>query len=333
VAKITRQPASISHSRAVLIIALVATIWGFGFPATRIVLDGGLSVGALMGLRFPLAGLVMFAIIRAEGIRINRRGVLDGIWLGLVLVAVFWLQTDGMRFTTTAKAGFITGLYVLFTPLVAVVIGQRVKLASALGALIAVYGMYLLVHLPGGGWSGHTPWGVFKEMNRGDVEILLCAILCGIHIVMMGAFTRRCEGVAAGGLAGDGLRRSVGRGHRVSALAVRISECLRGPVALAGCVRGTLPGARVHGLCFLGTGDRADPTRANRVGGAVQPGTGGGGRAQRGLAEGTDVGASGCRRRADRGGHGRGRGTALHVPRDHGARYQAVTNSQPSAFS
>ena len=30
-------------------------------------------------------------------------------------------------------------------------------------------------------------------MNRGDVEILLCAILCGVHIVMMGAFTRRSE--------------------------------------------------------------------------------------------------------------------------------------------
>jgi drug/metabolite transporter (DMT)-like permease len=178
------QSASISHARAVLIIALVATIWGFGFPATRIVLDGGLSVGALMGLRFPLAGLVMFIIIRAKGIPIVRRGVLDGIWLGLVLVVVFWLQTDGMRFTTTAKAGFITGLYVLFTPLIAVAIGQRVKLASALGALGAVYGMYLLVHLRGAWWSG---W------NRGDVEILLCAILCGVHIVMMGAFTRRSE--------------------------------------------------------------------------------------------------------------------------------------------
>ena len=178
------QSASISHRTAVLIIALVATIWGFGFPATRIVLDGGLSVGALMGLRFPLAGLVMFAIIRSKGIPINRRGVVDGIWLGLVLVVVFWLQTDGMRFTTTAKAGFITGLYVLFTPLIAVAIGQRVKLASALGALIAVYGMYLLVHLRGAWWSG---W------NRGDVEILLCAILCGVHIVMMGAFTRRSE--------------------------------------------------------------------------------------------------------------------------------------------
>jgi drug/metabolite transporter (DMT)-like permease len=184
------QPA-ISHARAVLIIALVATVWGFGFPMTRIVLDGGLSVGAQMGLRFPLAGLLMFAIVRAKAIPIPRRGVLDGIWLGLVLVVIFWLQSDGMRFTTTAKAGFITGLYVLFTPLVAVVIGQRVKLASAVGAVIAVYGMYLLVHLPGGGWGG--PWAVFREMNRGDIEILLCALLCGVHIVMMGAFTRRSE--------------------------------------------------------------------------------------------------------------------------------------------
>jgi drug/metabolite transporter (DMT)-like permease len=179
-----RPQSAISHRTAVLIIASVAGVWGLGFPMTRIVLDGGLSVGALMGLRFPLAGLLLFAILRAKGIPIVRRGVVDGIWLGLVLVLVFWLQSDGMRFTTTAKSGFITGLYVLFTPLVAVAIGQRVKLASALGAVIATYGLYLLVHLPGGWWTG---W------NRGDVEILLCALLCGVHIVMMGAFARRSE--------------------------------------------------------------------------------------------------------------------------------------------
>jgi drug/metabolite transporter (DMT)-like permease len=184
---------AISHRTAVVIIASVATVWGFGFPMTRIVLDGGLSVGALMSIRFPLSGLLILAILRAKGIPIVRRGVVDGIWLGLVLVLVFWLQSDGMRFTTTAKSGFITGLYVLFTPLVAVVIGQRVKLASAFGAVIATYGLYLLVHPPGGWGTGHGPLAVFKQMNRGDVEILLCALLCGVHIVMMGAFTRRSE--------------------------------------------------------------------------------------------------------------------------------------------
>ncbi len=178
------QSAEISHRTAVLIIATTATIWGLGFPATRIALNSGMSVGLLMTVRFVVAGVLMAVIVRTRGIPLRRRGVIDGMWLGIVLAVLFWLQTDGMRFTTTAKSGFITGLYVLFTPLIAVTIGQRVKLTSLLGAVIATYGLYLLVHLPGGWWSG---W------NRGDIETLGCAFLCGIHIVMMGKFTRRSD--------------------------------------------------------------------------------------------------------------------------------------------
>lgn len=187
------QPSGISHRTAVLIIALAATIWGLGFPATRIALNGGLSVGVLMTMRFVVAGGMMAIIVRAKGIPVQRRGVIDGIWLGIVLAALFWLQTDGMRFTTTAKSGFITGLYVLFTPLIAVVAGQRVKLASFIGAVIATYGLYLLVQAPGGQWASHTLWGFFSELNRGDLETLGCALLCGVHIVMMGSFTRRSD--------------------------------------------------------------------------------------------------------------------------------------------
>ncbi|MGC2108042.1 MAG: DMT family transporter [Candidatus Korobacteraceae bacterium] len=185
-------PAPISHATAVLTIAAVAAIWGLGFPMTRFALDGAISVGALMSVRFVLAGLVMFVIIRVRGVAIVRRGLIDGVWLGLVLAAIFWLQTDGMRFTTTAKSGFITGLYVLFTPLVAVAVGQRVKLTSGVGAVIASYGLYLLVRPPGG-WGGHSALGLFTGMNRGDFETLLCAILCAVHIVMMGAYTRRSD--------------------------------------------------------------------------------------------------------------------------------------------
>ncbi len=178
------QHSGISHSTAVLTIASVAAVWGLGFPMMRIALNGGMTVGAMTSVRFVLAGLAMFAIVRAKSIPIVRRGVIDGIWLGCVLVVIFWLQTDGLRFTTTAKSGFITGLYVLFTPLVAVVIGQRVKLASAVGAVIATYGLYLLVHLPG---------GILAGWNRGDLETLLCAVLCGVHMIMMDHYTKRSE--------------------------------------------------------------------------------------------------------------------------------------------
>jgi hypothetical protein len=48
------QSAAVSHANAVLIIASVPTVWGFGFSMTLIVLDGGFSVGSLMSIRFTL---------------------------------------------------------------------------------------------------------------------------------------------------------------------------------------------------------------------------------------------------------------------------------------
>lgn len=174
----------ISHLSAVGIIASVSVIWGIGFPMTRFALNGGISAGALMSVRFLLGGALMLIILRARRVRLVRQGLIDGAWLGLFLAILFWAQTDGMRFTTTAKSGFITGLYVIFTPLIAVAVGQRVKLTTGIGAVIAAYGLYLLVHLQGAWWSG---W------NRGDLETLLCAILCGVHIVLMGAFARRTD--------------------------------------------------------------------------------------------------------------------------------------------
>ena len=316
-----------------LIIALVATVWGFGFPMTRIVLDGGLSVGAQMGTPLPAR--------RAADVRHHPRQRYPHHptrrarrhLARLVLVVIFWLQSDGMRFTTTAKAGFITGLYVLFTPLVAVVIGQRVKLASALGAVIAVYGMYLLVHLPGGGWGG--PWAVFREMNRGDIEILLCAFLCGVHIVMMGAFTRRSE---AWILAGSQV-------VVCGVVSVVVTAFLPSPygfqTAIAALSHWPVAGATLylalglHRLRLLGPGDRPDAPGPHRVGGAVQPGAGGGGDTQRGLAERADVAPPGDRWRAHRRRYDRRRSATLHVPRHHRARHKAVMpkNIQPRIFA
>ena len=253
------QPAPVSHGTAVLTIASVATIWGFGFPMTRFALDGGISVGALMSVRFVIAGVVMCLIIRARSVPVTKRGVVDGVWLGLVLAAIFWLQTDGMRFTTTAKSGFITGLYVLFTPLVAVLVGQRVKLTSGLGAVVASYGLYLLVR-PAGGWGSHGLGSFFTEMNRGDFETLLCAILCAVHIVMMGAFSRRTDAWLLAGSQVSVCGIVSGGAHPRAARAAWLSK----PGATSGAGVDDLPGAVLHGVRVLGTSPGANPAWSRR---------------------------------------------------------------------
>ncbi len=172
------------HLRAVLGVGLTALIWGGSFAAMKLVVQGGLSVGALLSLRFTLGGLALGLLAWAFKAKPGSRALLDSLLLGLVLTVIFWLQTDGLRYTTTSKSAFITGLYVVFTPLVSLVVGDRLRPSHGIGALVAALGLFLLVNEPGkpfGGW------------NFGDTETLLCAVLCGVHISMTAHFSRRSD--------------------------------------------------------------------------------------------------------------------------------------------
>lgn len=187
-------PGDRGHTLAVLGIGLTALIWGGSFAAMKLVVQGGLSVGALLSVRFTLGTLALLLLAALAGARPGRRALLDALVLGLVLTATFWLQTDGLRYTTTSKSAFITGLYVVFTPLVSLAVGDRLRASHGLGALVAAAGLYLLVNEPGrpfGGW------------NFGDSETLACAALCGVHINLTAHYSRRSDGwvLAAGQVA------------------------------------------------------------------------------------------------------------------------------------
>ncbi len=181
----TAEPSKGKHLAAVIAMSSLALVWGGSFAAMKFTLNSTLSVGAMLTLRFILGALCLGLMAKAFRIPFTRQAVRDGVVLGLWLTVVFWLQADGLRFTTTSKSGFITGLYVLFTPLVSLLFRDRLKPSHALGALIAALGLYLLVHEPGapfGGWS------------RGDSETLVCAVGCGFHIALTGRYSRRSSG-------------------------------------------------------------------------------------------------------------------------------------------
>jgi drug/metabolite transporter (DMT)-like permease len=221
------------HTAAVLGVLLAASIWGGSFAAMKFALQAHLSVGLMLTLRFSLGTLCLGLLMLALRVPVRRRAVADGLWLGLLISAIFWLQADGLRFTSTAKSGFITGLYVLFTPLISVLLGRRLRLAHGLGAVVAAGGLFLLVHDPAaasGGW------------NRGDSQTLVCSALCGLHIVLTGHFSRRSSGwvLAATQMA------------VVALLSLGITALLPGPFGFQGAARALSQPAVWITLGYLG---------------------------------------------------------------------------------
>jgi len=99
------------------------------------------------------------------------------------LIAGFLTQTYGLKATTASKAGFITGMHVVFTPLLEYTIGRRKVLPyQTAGVAVALVGLGLLT-LEG-----------FGRPSAGDLLVLACAFAFGLHIVMLGHYSPRHDG-------------------------------------------------------------------------------------------------------------------------------------------
>ena len=94
----------------------------------------------------------------------------------MLLATAFGLQTAGLELTTVASTGFITGLYVVFTPLIAVAVFRTaVPRALWLGVALAVAGLFLLSGVPGGSTAGNA-------------LVLASALAAALQIVAMERF-------------------------------------------------------------------------------------------------------------------------------------------------
>lgn len=138
------------------------------FPVVKLALDYS-SAFSFNTVRFVAASLFLLPI--------TRKLSFDGLKIGLMVFLGYTFQTLGMEYTTATNAGFITTLYVVFTPVVSLLLyGEKIDGIDAFLALTALSGAYLI--------SG------YGNAAFGDVLVLFCAIFFVVEIAMISHYSK-----------------------------------------------------------------------------------------------------------------------------------------------
>lgn len=178
------------------LLLLASIIWGFAFPAQKMV--ESVPPMAVIALRSMIATLFLFPMVfvfdrvQKNGRRfVSRRGLdftryelIGGGLLGVIYGIASGVQQMGLtEGTDGGKGAFISALYVVIVPLIGLFLGRRPRPLVWGSIGLAVVGFYLLCIK-----------GDFT-MTTGDLLILLCALIFAFHILTVDHFSPKCDGV------------------------------------------------------------------------------------------------------------------------------------------
>jgi drug/metabolite transporter (DMT)-like permease len=163
------------RTKILLYLGLLATtaIWGSSFLVMKDSLERQ-DVYSFLASRFVLAALIMFAFKPKSLTGLDKVFVKRAVFTGALATGGFISQTFGLTQTTVSNTGFITGLYLVFTPLIAwLLLKHRITKAQWTAVAIATIGLYLIAY------NGIT-------VGIGEILVLISAILFAAQIVAIG---------------------------------------------------------------------------------------------------------------------------------------------------
>lgn len=161
----------------------VAAMWGISFVWMKDILDQQ-DVYSFLTSRFIVAAAAMIALRPSVLKRFTKELVVKGLVIGMALGSGYIFQTLGLERTTPAITGFITGLYVVFTPLIAsIFLKERLTKVMWGYVFLAVLGLGILSVE---GWS----------IGLGEIFVLISAVLFAIHIILLGSWSKNFDAYA-----------------------------------------------------------------------------------------------------------------------------------------
>ncbi|TAL71838.1 MAG: DMT family transporter [Rhodanobacter sp.] len=172
-----------SHRAATLATAgllVMTAVWGSTFFMIKDVV-ARMPVADFLAVRFAIAAAAMLMVFPRHVGRLGRRGLVRGLALGGLYGVAQLLQTWGLTLIAPSVSGFVTGMYVVLTPLLAtVLLRQRLTGAVWLAVALATLGLGVI------SLNGVT-------VNAGVWLTLLSAGCYALHIVLMGQWSRPGE--------------------------------------------------------------------------------------------------------------------------------------------
>jgi drug/metabolite transporter (DMT)-like permease len=168
---------------ALAALILVTAVWGVTFVQVKDAVEL-YPLFAFLAVRFAIATAVLAPVAGRRLRSLDRRGAVAGGALGLLLALGYALQTAGLERTTVSSTGFVTGLYVVFTPLLALALfGIRAGRAVWFGVAVSTAGLALLS-------------GVGTASSAGEALVLGGAAAYALQIVLLERFAPRYDVIA-----------------------------------------------------------------------------------------------------------------------------------------
>ena len=180
-----------------LLLLLTATIWGVAFVAQSVSMDyiGGFTFNAVRNL---IGALTLLPVIwglgktkapeekkRIQASSDRKTLITGGICCGILLCFASNFQQFGIKYTTVGKAGFITACYIIIVPVIGIFLKKKCSPFIWIAVILSLCGLYLLCLTPGEGFA----------IGKGELLVLICAVLFSLHILVIDHFSPLVDGV------------------------------------------------------------------------------------------------------------------------------------------
>ncbi len=167
---------------AYLLLVLTTFFWGITFVVVKDAISK-VDVFVFLAQRFLIATAILVLLWPVLRRPFTMNTFIKGLILGVILFGGFAFQTVALGLTSASNTAFLTGLNVVFVPIIATVFLRKPIAKNTLtGAVLAFTGLYLLC-ATGASWA----------LNKGDMLAFFCAICIAVHIIYTGKYARECD--------------------------------------------------------------------------------------------------------------------------------------------